>query len=128
MLPSLSCRLESLEEMRAVWEGTAVEMTANMADSLVTQRLDYHGCQMRVEQCRNPMLVGREGVCVKDSTTTIHLAHKPPDREGVDPSIARISHVPKSGTTFTFFLPGGDRQPERLVTILGINLGRQSKK
>jgi len=113
--------------MHAVWEESAIEMTANMADGLAAQRLDYHGCHLKVAQCRNPMLVGREGVVVKDSTTTVHLGHSHPDREGLDPNVARICHVPKAGTTFTFLLPGGERDP-RLVTILGANLGRQPKK
>lgn len=120
--------LEEVEALHDVWEASAAEMAENMADSLVSQRLDYHGCRLKVVQCRNLQLVGREGVVVKDSTTTAHLAGHPPNMDKVeDPDMAKIYHVPKAGTTFTFLLPGRRVDP-RQITILGSNLGRQPKK
>jgi len=83
---------------------------------------------VQVIQCRNPQLVGREGVVIKDSTTTAHLGGPPPkgDRDR-EPDVAKVYHVPKSGTTFTFLMPGRGVDP-RLITILGETLGRQPSK
>ena len=88
----------------------------------------YSYLHLQVVKCRNPQLVGREGVAVKDSTTTIHLGAKPPKfRDEEDASMAKLYHVPKVGTTFTFEMPGRGVDP-REITILGSELGRQPKK
>ena len=50
---SLLNRLASLEEMHAVWEGMAAEMAGGMADGLVAQRIDYHGCRLRVSDWKS---------------------------------------------------------------------------
>lgn len=62
------------------------------------------GCWLRVQTCRQPRLVGVEGVVVMDNgVDTLHVAV----RNGANDESVRILHVPLGGTTVIYALPPG---------------------
>ncbi len=119
------CSLKAVEELHRLWRDYVTElcMTSDSFNSIVKGMI-LHGCNLKVTEARNPMLVGLEGIVFETSSAFLHMASATKstkkDSENETDMNARMFHVPKKGSIFTCSLPG--KKEDRLVTISGSNL------
>ena len=66
-----------LDKIGEVWKRTSAISTFGKKHLMSSiSNSEYHGCFLRVQECKNPLTNGLEGVVVKISKTAVHLAVK----------------------------------------------------
>ena len=119
------CSVRAVEDLHRLWKGYTDDLCSTSDSfSTVMKGLILQGCKLKVVEARNPMHVGLEGIVFGISSTFLHIASVrekySKSEDGQFEVNARVSNIPKQGSSFTCVLPG--KKQDRLITILGANL------
>lgn len=72
-------------------------------------KADYHGCILKAVRCKNPSIVGKEGILVQETENTFKIITRQD----------RLLTIPKENTVFNFELPPPHKE---IITLYGNQL------